>query len=117
MPERQRRVAVTELQRKQIRQYAKSNPLSNQVDIANWATREFGRKIGQSTVSETLKARYKYLDDTTFARGYVGTTRQYQADYPLLEKALFEWVLQMEGHALHLNGDRCQPVMGEDARL
>jgi len=69
MPERQRRVAVTELQRKQIRQYAKSNPLSNQVDIANWATREFGRKIG-------LQRQFYELDVRIYVPGYIRLSRK-----------------------------------------
>ena len=43
--EKQRRYAINELQRQKIRSYAKANPLLNQRGVADWATREFGRKV------------------------------------------------------------------------
>ena len=52
--EKQRRYAINELQRQKIRSYAKANPLLNQRGVADWATREFGRKVNQSTMCDSL---------------------------------------------------------------
>jgi hypothetical protein len=108
MTSKQRRIAVSERERQKIRRYANNNPLERQIAIAAWATREFGRKINQSTICDTLKSKYAYLDEKHLPRGVAGNTRLYSAEYPVLEKALWEWVLRMEGSKLPINGEMIQ---------
>lgn len=96
-----KRHPVTELERQKIRKYQQDHPGVSQRKIATWASNELGRKISQSIVSSTVGTksdRYDYLDNKKFARGTVGTARLYQPDFPDVEKALFEWVIRMEGN-------------------
>lgn len=96
-----KRHPVTELERQKIRKYQQDHPGVSQRKIAAWASNEFKRKINQSIVSTTVTTKgdkYDYLDKKKFARGTVGNARLYQADLPDLEKALFEWVIRMEGN-------------------
>jgi hypothetical protein len=55
-------------------------------------------------INRTLSSKYEYLDKKTFSPGTVGLTRSYQAYFPLLERALREWVLRMEGR-VPINGE------------
>ena len=104
--EKQRRVPITEKQRRLIRQYDQQNPLFTQRKLAEWASREFNRTISQSTISECLGPKYAYLDTKVFSRKQKeGIQRSTPAQYPQLEAALFDWVLTMESRKLTVTGD------------
>ena len=90
MATKQKRLAVTEKQRKQIREYTQLNSRLTQRDVALWALREWGRTITQAMVCKTLDDRYAYLDTQSFPRGVIGLAKIVPANYPILEKALFE---------------------------
>ncbi|KAL2148582.1 hypothetical protein VTH82DRAFT_2136 [Thermothelomyces myriococcoides] len=62
-PTKKRRYAITKLQRKRIRQYVRENPLLRQHEIAAWASREFGHRVSQSTICESLKPTSTEEDD------------------------------------------------------
>jgi hypothetical protein len=36
---------------------------------------------------------HAFLDEKTFTLSFVGHSRIYKADHPLLEQALFEWIV------------------------
>jgi len=105
MASKQKRLPVTEKQRKQIRQYAQSNPHLKQNDVAAWASREWGRTITQAMVCKTLDDRYRYLDEQSFPRGVVSLSKIVPADHPILEKALFEWILSIAVKHIPITGD------------
>jgi hypothetical protein len=105
MASKQRRLAITDKERKTIRQYAQANEALRQSDIANWASHEFKRTITQSMVSKILTRKYLHLDKVSIPRGVSGISRIINADHPILERALYEWVLSMEGLKIPVNGD------------
>jgi len=105
--DKRKRHALNEKERQKIRKRKQDNPLLGQRDLAQWATREFGRRINQPMIQRTLSSKYAFLDDKTFAPGFVGNSRVFQADHPLLEQALFEWVVRMEG-SVPVSGDMIQ---------
>jgi hypothetical protein len=111
--EKKRRHAINERQRQLIRRHAQRNPLLRQTDLAVWASTELGHPVSQSTISESLSKRYDYLDTQSFSRGVCGVARIYQADHPILERALLEWVLLMEGSNLAINGDMIKAAASE----
>ena len=45
------------------------------------------------------------MDKKLFTRGVSGVSKVYLAEYPVLEKALFEWVIRMENSRLPISGD------------
>lgn len=100
-----KRFAISERQRKEVREKKRQEPILTQRDLAMWASREFGRPISQSRISESLSERYASLDDRTFARGTVGKARQRAAELPLLETALFEYIIRMEAANLPITSD------------
>ena len=96
MASRQRH-GVTEKERFLIRKHRQNNPLTTQNELAEWATNQFGRSFNQTMIRRTLSDRYKYVDSMTFASGVCGLSRHREANFPILEKALYEWFLQVEG--------------------
>jgi len=102
---KQKRLAVTEKQRKQIREYTQLNSHLTQRDVALWASREWGRTITQAMVCKTLDDRYAYLDTQSFPRGVISLAKIVPANYPILKKTLFEWVLSLNAKHVPLTGD------------
>jgi len=56
-------------------------------------------------VSKSLSDQYLHLDERSFPRGVVGVSKIVTADHPILEKALFEWILSMEDQHIPVTGD------------
>ena len=106
------RHGVNEKERSLIREYHRNNPLTTQRSLAEWASNQFGRRINAIMIRRTLSDRFNYVDSLKFTPGSVGLTRYYEADFPLLKKALYEWFLKVEGK-LTITGDMVQQAAHE----
>ena len=84
------RVGVSAEQRRALRQHARVNPELRQAQLVAWFEATYQRKIRQSTVSESLSAKFEYLNSDTVA---VQNHRQRDRAslWPDLERALFAW--------------------------
>lgn len=91
-----RRIPVSEKERQCIHQYAQKNPQLKQRELAAWASKQFGRTIGQSTISETLSKRWQYLDDRVLEQQIEGSKEVVHGRFPSLERALLDWILRFD---------------------
>lgn len=99
-----RSAAITDEQRRALRSwYQQQGPSKKQSDAINWFERQYGRRIRQSTVSESLSKRYDFLDDTPTST--VDDRRQRQPQWPVLEKVLFTWQQSIENAGGDVPGD------------
>lgn len=82
---------IPEEQRKALRKwYFAQHPRPRQIDCIRWFETQFKRDIRQSTVSESLSDRFKYLDTRITTSD---TTRHQSGQWPLLEALLYDWQL------------------------
>lgn len=92
------RLSLTNAQKKALRQWYRSQSTkpTHQACI-KWFEAQYGRKISQSTVSDCLNNKYKYLDTSND----IESRRQRVAKWPILETILFEYqkLLESQGHA------------------
>ncbi|KAF2187355.1 CenpB-DNA-bind-domain-containing protein, partial [Zopfia rhizophila CBS 207.26] len=72
-------------------------------DCIDWFQQKYGRKIAQSTVSESLGDSFKHLDDTESPSSVA--YRQRQALWPILKAILFSWQQKIEHRGGLLSGD------------
>jgi len=91
MPPRQ---AITTKQRIALRKYAFEHPHLRQSQLRQWFESTFSHKISQSTISESLSAKFKSLD--TVEEVYQPHKRRRLQDHPQLEQALFLWHQKVE---------------------
>ena len=101
----QKRYAISERQKQALRRAKAANSLMTQQQLREWFQNEFGRPISQSTVTEILSKRYNYLDNETISKNTVPVFRRVNADYPILEKALVEYVDMLNRKKLNVNGE------------
>ena len=89
------RIGISDADRKALRQfYYRSKPYPRHKDCIDWFQQKYGRKIAQSTVSESLSDGFKHLDDTESPNS--NAYRQRQALWPILEAILFSWQQKIE---------------------
>jgi hypothetical protein len=103
--------SISDAERQAIRRYyATTNPKPRQKDIVTWFEKEYGRKLGQASISDCLQDRYKHLDAPIKAdpRAY----RAREGKWPLLERILFSWQQQFEVKGLPVSGE----LLAEKAR-
>jgi hypothetical protein len=92
------RNAITDQQRSALRRwYEDQGPSVRQIDAINWFESQYGRRLRQSTVSESLAERYSHLDaphsvPTTSSSRY----RNKQQHWPVLEAILLDWQHHVE---------------------
>jgi hypothetical protein len=98
------RIAITNDQRRALRQwYQRQGPSKRQIDAINWFEREYGRRIRQSTVSDSLSEHYSHLDAANSSA--TDRSRQRQAQWPILEAILFDWQQHLESYGSDIPGD------------
>jgi hypothetical protein len=83
-----RRRAVTDLERRNIRQHYKEHPGTQQA-LISWSNDQTGHLLNQAQVSKILSPKYSYLDNIQPTSKL--KKRQAKSDWPDLEAALFEW--------------------------
>lgn len=87
-----RRLAITTEQRCELRRHAKACPHLRQPQLASWFEDQYGHRISQATVSESLSSRFQHLDGDTAATAFIRAQRKKRnCEWPQLEEALFEW--------------------------
>ena len=87
------RVAITELERKSLRDYAHIHPTIPHKEIAAWFQSTFAHRIAQSSISDSLGPRFAYLDtlSTDNLTGDGESKRRRDPSFPQLERKLVEW--------------------------
>lgn len=104
-PCRQRRHAVTDYERQQIRLYYKKQPGKTNKDVAAWASEQFGRRIDATIVHRAMSSKYDRLDGQRFKKNsYVYSRGNHDGDWPELEAALFEWHMRLQASRQHVSG-------------
>ena len=94
---------ISDDQRKALRLwFHQQRPRPTQVEATKWFYRQYNRKITQSTVSESLSERFKYVE--TAAAGS-SSFRKRQAQWPLLEIILFDWQQRLQRRGLDPTGE------------
>ena len=83
-------------QRKALRQYAKEHPHLTQKQLQGWFKTEFQRLVTQPTISESLSAKYSFLNSSSNRSVPESRQRFRTAHWPELEKALFQWCQRVE---------------------
>ena len=102
----QKRYAISDRQKQALRRAKVANPSWTQQNLRQWFQHEYGRSIAQSSVAEILSNRYDRLDSQSFSwRVQVLTYRERKAGYPALEKALAEYIDQLNLKKMNVNGD------------
>ena len=87
--------AVSDAERQAIRAYYFSQkPPPKQKEVIAWFEQQYRRKLGQATISDSLKDRYKHLDTAPAASSI--SFRHRSGKWELLKKILFLWQQQLE---------------------
>ena len=97
-----RRRAVTDLERRNIRQHYKEHPGTQQALVA-WFNNQTGHLLNQAQISKILSPKYNYLD--TRPASQLKSMRQPRTDWPDLEAALFEWQQRIQQIRGVITGD------------
>lgn len=98
----ERRKAITHTQRKALRiWYFRQQPRPTHKGCIAWFETEFGHKLSQSTISESLSGRFAYLDSIEDS----SASRNRTANWEELEKVLYEWFKTLELRGANISGD------------
>ncbi|KAF6512722.1 hypothetical protein HZS61_008940 [Fusarium oxysporum f. sp. conglutinans] len=89
---KKRRNAISNKQRISIRKKKSENPSWGQEKLRIWAYNTFNLQLSQSTISETLGSKFLYLDEPNPTKRVLDVKKSRQAQYPLLEKALYDYL-------------------------
>ena len=102
----QKRKAVSDKERFQIRKRSREHPRS-QVDLIKWFYAQSSHKLDQSQISRILSSKYDYLDDTT-QKQVQNRHRVSKSDWPDLEAALYEWQQRLQKKDAVITGEILQ---------
>lgn len=95
-------------ERKALRRWAhRQHPKPTHKQCISWFLEQFGRKISQSTVSESLSSRFQTLDDNSTTNN-LQRQRQREGLWPDLEKVLLAWQLRVEARGGNTSGELLQ---------
>ena len=105
------RQPISDIQRKALREWFQHQyPGPRQRECILWFKETFNHQITQSTVSDILSDRYRYLDQGI--ESLKPTFRQRTANWPILEKILFHWQQNIQRQGGFITGD----ILCEKAR-
>jgi DDE superfamily endonuclease/Tc5 transposase DNA-binding domain/Fission yeast centromere protein N-terminal domain len=93
-PQKRRRTAYTDDQKRRVRLYAQANLSKPQAEIITWASNELNISIRQNTLSQWTSKHYAHLDTQQILNPHA--KRHRQRAYDALELALFEWIKKFE---------------------
>jgi hypothetical protein len=100
-----RRRALTDLERRNIRQRNATNPSTQNALIA-WFQEQTGHSLDQGQLSRILSSKYDHLDtDIPLRPSESASKRQVAGDWPDLEMALFDWQQRIQGKKGIVTGD------------
>ena len=98
------KIAFSNAQRQHLRQhYFSQNPRPRQKELIEWFKGEYGRKLSQSTISESLSDTYKHLDAAPQTKH--PQFRNRQGKWPILEQILFSWQQQVQSSGAFVSGE------------
>jgi len=106
-----RRTCISNAQRRSLRQWFQQRAgRARHIDAIDWFEKEYGYRVRQSTVSESLSERYTYLDlnqpqAESVNASSLSAFRQRAPQWPILEQILFQWQ--------QLTGERGGQVSGD----
>ncbi|KAM9923609.1 hypothetical protein OXX59_005062 [Metschnikowia pulcherrima] len=89
------RHTITTQQRALLRDHARQNPHLKQTQLRQWFIHTFEHRVSQSTISESLSARYADLDSGN-DQIYYETRKKREKTLPELEEILFNWIRSAE---------------------
>lgn len=96
------RAGISEIQKKALRAWFFSQePRPTHAACIDWFQGAYNRRLNQSTVSLILSRRYEHLDHGPASNGH----RLHPPQWPLLERALSEWLEQKQTRGEHATGD------------
>lgn len=96
------RPGISEIQKKALRAwFFGQEPRPTHAACIDWFEGAYNRRLNQSTVSQILSKRYEHLDHGPASNGH----RLRPSQWPLLERALSEWLEQKQEHGEHATGD------------
>jgi hypothetical protein len=104
-PVPQKRQAITDLERRNIRRRRDTTGETQKELIAWFAAQPSGRPLTQGQISTILSPTYAYLDTDPRKTSQLGSKRRFKGDYPDLEDALFHWQQQMQKKKAIITGD------------
>lgn len=87
-----KKISISRDERRELRRYRQSRKHLTQNALIVWFHDRFGRRINQSTVSDSLSDKYKYLDDITSGSGDLSRRRERKPQWEDLDRALLAWV-------------------------
>ena len=104
-PPPKKRRAITDSERKALRDHHAdpANGRPPHKELRRWFQEKFGHTPSQSTISESLSARFVHLDTQITAQSE--HKRQRNASWPELEAALFDWQQRMMFKNATITGD------------
>ena len=104
-PVKQRRIPITNEQRKLIRDYKYRicHGEASQKAIQQYFFENTGRRLTQSTISEILSPQYAHLDESS--NHHLSDMKKPHPYWPDLEAALFEWQQRMVRKNATITGD------------
>jgi hypothetical protein len=90
----------TNAQRQALRRWWNDDSFGKrkQEDARIWWREKFGHELSRSTCSDTLSAKYVFLDEEGFPGHQATAHRARQGKWPILEMALAEWQLLYDRH-------------------
>ncbi|CAG8474641.1 4926_t:CDS:2, partial [Cetraspora pellucida] len=80
-------------QRKEIIAFKEKHPNTSHVELVDWVKKKFGLEVHQSTIGRLLKNKDN-IESNSSAK------RQKMVQYPDLENALLEWILQNQDRVI-----------------
>ena len=96
------RKSINNQQRKALRTWYFTQAIKpTQKACIAWFESQFGHRISQSTVSESLSDHFKHLDQTPASEG----SRQRTAQWPILEAILYDWQKGIEEKGGNTSGE------------
>ena len=102
---KQKRRAITDLERKLIREHfhEKGGQIKHK-ELIQWYSQTHCRTFNQSTISESLSPKFAYLDHWS-KTGHPERKRRREAWFPDLEHALFEWQQTLRKRGVSVTGE------------
>ena len=108
------RTAITELERKSLRDHADLHPTIPHKDLAAWFQNTFSHRIAQSSISDSLGPRFSYLDSLSVddLAGDGESKRRREPSFPQLERKLVEWFEGCAARGEQVTGDLVKKAAG-----
>jgi len=100
------RKSITNQQRKALRSWFFAQSIKpTQKACTVWFEGQFGHRISQSTVSESLSDHFQFLDESQPSASTSEASRQRTAQWPILEAILFDWQRSIEDREVSTSGE------------